>query len=187
MSALEFHDAMRKLWEDHITWTRLYIVSAAADLPDADLVAERLLKNQDDIGNAIRPFYGNEAGDQLTALLKEHITDAVDIITAAKAGDTAAMDTASAAWYANADEIATFLNSANPDNWPLEDLKAEMKMHLDVTLAEAQARLGGDFAADIEAYEDVHEHILRLADMLSTGLINQFPDMFEPTTLPATA
>jgi hypothetical protein len=178
MTTQEFHDAMRKLWGDHITWTRLYIVSVAGDLPDADATAERLLQNQDDIGNAVRPFYGNEAADQLTGLLRDHITGAVDILSAAKASDTAGMDTAVAAWRVNADDIATFLNSANPDNWPLEDLKAEMQMHLDLTLAEAQARLGGNFADDIAAYEDVHEHILGLADVLSNGIIAQFPDMF---------
>ena len=178
MTTQEFHDAMRKLWEDHITWTRLYIVSVAGDLPDADATAERLLQNQDDIGNAIRPFYGNEAADQLTGLLRDHITGAVDILSAAKAGDTAGMDTAVAGWRVNADDIATLLNSANPDNWALEDLKAEMHMHLDLTLAEAQARLGGDFAADIAAYEDVHTHILGMADILSNGIIAQFPDMF---------
>lgn len=178
MSAQEFHDTMRKLWEDHITWTRLYIVSFAADLPDTDVVAERLLQNQDDIGNAIRPIYGNEAGDQLTQLLRDHIMGAVDILTAAKEGDTAGMDTAVTAWRSNADDIATFLNSANPDNWPLDDLKAEMQMHLDLTIAEAQARLEGDFAKDIAAYDDVHDHILRLADVLSSGIIAQFPDMF---------
>src|ERR1043165_2001103 len=89
MTAQEFHDAMRKLWEDHITWTRLYIVSFAAGLPDTDAVAARLLKNQEDIGNAIRPVYGNDAGDKLTQLLKDHINGAVDILKAAKAGDTA--------------------------------------------------------------------------------------------------
>jgi hypothetical protein len=178
MTAEDFQDAMRKLWEDHIQWTRNYIISVAADLPDTDLVAERLLQNQDDVGNAIRPIYGNEAGDQLTQLLRDHIMGAVDILTAAKAGDTAGMDAAVGAWRTNADDIATFLNSANPDNWPLEELKAQMQMHLDLTLEEAQARLGGDFEADIAAYDQVHEHILGLADILSDGIIAQFPDMF---------
>jgi hypothetical protein len=178
MTTQAFQNAMRKLWEDHIQWTRHYIISVAADLPDADLVAERLLRNQDDIGNAIRPIYGDEAADQLTQLLRDHITGAVAILTAAKAGDTAGMDAAVAAWRVNADDIATLLNSANPDNWPLEDLKAEMQMHLDLTLAEAQARLAGNFAEDIAAYDQVHEHILMMADILSDGIIAQFPDMF---------
>jgi hypothetical protein len=65
--------AMRMLWEEHVAWTRLYIVSFAAGLADTTATAQRLLKNQVDIGNAIRPFYGNAAGDQLTALLKQHI------------------------------------------------------------------------------------------------------------------
>lgn len=178
MSRQEFHDAMRKFWEDHITWTRAYIVSFAADLPDTEMVANRLLQNQMDIGNAIRPIYGDEAADQLTQLLTDHILGAVDILTAAKAGDTATMDAAVEAWRVNGDDIATFLNSANPDNWPLEELKSQMQMHLDLTLAEAQARLEGNYEADIAAYEDVHVHILELADVLSDGIINQFPDMF---------
>src|SRR5688572_11942105 len=78
-SPLEFRNAMRKLWEDHITWTRLYIVSAAASLPDKDATAQRLLRNQEDIGNAIKPYYGAAAGNQLTALLKDHILGAVEL------------------------------------------------------------------------------------------------------------
>jgi hypothetical protein len=178
ISAQAFHDDMRKLWEDHITWTRLYIVSFAADLPDTDAVAQRLIQNQADIGNAIRPIYGDEAADQLTQLLTDHITGAVDILTAAKAGDTAGMDTAVEAWRVNADDIATFLNSANPDNWPLEDLKMQMQMHLDLTLEEAQAHLTGDYATSIAKYDEVHTHILGMADILSSGIIAQFPDMF---------
>ncbi|HEY0375628.1 MAG TPA: hypothetical protein VGC87_01570 [Pyrinomonadaceae bacterium] len=84
-----FHDAMRKLWEDHITWTRVFIIDAAGDLPDKDAATQRLLQNQVDIGNAIKPYYGDAAGEKLTALLKEHITTAAEVVAAAKANDTA--------------------------------------------------------------------------------------------------
>jgi len=178
--------AMRKLWEDHITWTRLYIVSFAAGLPDMDPTAQRLLKNQEDIGNAMRAYYGDAAADKLIALLKVHIQGAVDLLTAAKAGDSAKVDAAKTAWYANADDIATFLNGANPTAWPLDTMKASMKMHLDVTLEEATARLQKNYAGDIAAYEKVHTHILGLADALSAGILAQFPAKFPPATLPTT-
>ena len=179
ISGAAFHDAMRKLWEDHVTWTRLYIVSAAAGLPDAQSTAERLLRNQADIGDAIKPFYGKPAGDRLTELLRSHILIAADLIKAAKAGDTAAVEAASARWNANADEIADFLSGANPNNWPRATLRSEMRHHLDLTLQEAQARLRGDWAADIAAYDTVHEHILGMADVLSSGIVKQFPGRFK--------
>ena len=170
--------AMRKLWEDHIVWTRLYIVSAAAGLPDADQAAQRLLRNQADIGDAIKPFYGDAAGTQLTALLRGHILTAATLVGAAKSGDTTAVNAASKAWYANADSIATFLSAANPRNWPVAALQSAMRMHLDLTLKEASARLHGDWAADIAAYDAVHQHILQMADVLSDGIIKQFPTRF---------
>jgi hypothetical protein len=175
---LAFHDAMRKLWEDHITWTRLFIVSFAAGLPDTDATAQRLLQNQTDLGNAIKPYYGDAAGRQLTALLREHILIAADLLTAAKANDSAAVAAASARWYANADAIAAFLHHANPKAWPLDEMKHMMRKHLDLTLAEAVARLNGDWPADIAAYEQVHQEILQMADMLSDGIIHQFPKQF---------
>lgn len=175
---LAFHDDMRKLWEDHITWTRLFIVSFAADLPDTDATAQHLLQNQTDLGNAIKPFYGDAAGDQLTGLLREHILIAADLLKAAKVGDSAGVADAQARWYANADEIAAFLHAANPDEWPLDEMQLMMRTHLDLTLAEAVARLQGDWPADIAAYGQVHDEILQMADMLSTGIIRQFPKKF---------
>ncbi len=112
-----FHDAMRKLWEDHVTWTRLAIVTFAADYGGFNATAARLLQNQVDIGDAIKPFYGDAAGAQLTALLHDHITIAVEILQAAKAGDTAAFDEAKDRWYENAKDIADFLSAANPEFW----------------------------------------------------------------------
>jgi len=180
MSAADkLHSDMRKLWEDHITWTRLYIVSVAAGLPDKDATAQRLIQNQVDIGNAIKPYYGDAAGTKLTELLKEHILGAADLLAAAKAGNQAEVATQKARWSKNADDIAVFLSGANPKNWPEATMKAEMKMHLDLTLKEALDRFGGKYADDIKDYDDVHAHILKLADTLTNGITAQFPDKFK--------
>lgn len=128
-----------------------------------------------DIGNAIKPFYGAAAGDQLTALLKEHITTAVEIVAAAKAGDKAKQDDATKRWFANADAIADFLSKANPKNWPQAEMRAMMHDHLKLTTNEVVARLHGDWAGDVAAYDAVHEQILKMADILAMGIANQFP------------
>lgn len=172
------HDAMRKLWEDHTTWTRLVIVSIANNLPDSGPTVQRLLQNQDDIGDAIKPFYGEAAGEQLSALLRDHILIAAEILQAAKAGDRAALEDAVARWYANADDIAGFLHAANPENWPLEEMQHMMHDHLDLTLQEATAYLEGDHEASIAAYDKIHIQILGMADMLSEGIVEQFPKKF---------
>jgi hypothetical protein len=173
-----FHDAMRKLWEDHVTWTRLAIVTFAAGYDGFGATAARLLQNQVDIGDAIKPFYGDAAGAQLTALLRDHITIAVEILQAAKDGNTAALEEASARWYANAKDIADFLSAANPEFWPKNMMRADMKTHLDQTLAEAADELAGDHDASVADYEAAHLHILAMADVLSSGIIGQFPSRF---------
>ena len=172
-----FHADMRKLWEDHITWTRLYLVSAIAGLPDLAATAGRLLQNQDDIGTAVAAFYGDDAGAQLSELLREHILIAADLVSAAKTGDGAAVTMQSDRWYANADAISAFLADANPA-WPEATLRDMMHGHLDQTLAEATARLEGDWEADVAAYEEIHHHILGLADTLADGIVEQFPERF---------
>ncbi len=164
---------MRKLWEDHVTWTRLVIVSMVAGLPDLDATTQRLLQNQADIGAAIKPYFGDAAGDRLTALLRTHILGAAEILTAAKANDTARLETAKKAWYANADDIAGFLSSANPASWPLADLRSMMREHLDLTLTEAVDQLQGRYAQSVADYDKVHAEILHMADALSAGLTSR--------------
>lgn len=174
----EFHDGMRRLWVDHVTWTRLFIVSFAADLPDLQATTDRLLQNQVDIGDAVKPFYGKAAGNQLTGLLEEHILTAADLLVAAKAGDTEAFEEASDAWYRNARQIARFLHEANPRNWPLAEMRQMMRDHLDLTLQEAAHQLGGDYPASVADYDAIETQILAMADMLSRGIIKQFPQKF---------
>ncbi|HET7027872.1 MAG TPA: hypothetical protein VFI28_09290 [Candidatus Limnocylindrales bacterium] len=169
--------ALRKLWSDHVIWTRDYIIAAVAGSPDADAAAGRLLKNQDEVGAAIVPYYGQAAGDALTKLLRDHILIAVDLVGAAKSGDNDAFGKADTRWTANAQEIAKFLADANP-NWPEKDVMDLLALHLKLTKDETVARLTKDWAADVKAFDDIFTEIMVLADALNDGLVAQFPDKF---------
>jgi len=176
-AAMTLRQDMRKLWTDHVVWTRDYIVAAVGDQPDVTAAANRLMKNQEDIGAAVAGFYGKAAGDELTTLLKEHISIAVDIIKFAKAGDKASQQRADQKWHRNAEAIVDFLAKANP-NWPRATLVEMMNVHLSTTTDEVAARLTKNWHADVRAFDKVYDHILAMADALSDGIIKQFPDRF---------
>jgi hypothetical protein len=176
-TAVTLKQDMRKLWTDHVVWTRDYIIAAVNDGPDATAAANRLMKNQEDIGGAVAKFYGDAAGKQLTALLKDHIGIAVEIVKAAKAGDKAGQTAADAKWQKNAVDIADFLSKANP-NWPRATLVDMMKMHLSTTATELTARLNKQWDADVRAFDAVYDHILKMSDALSDGIVKQFPQKF---------
>ncbi len=176
-SVVDLRNAMRQLWEEHIVYTRNFIISALAGLDDTDKIGERLLRNQDDIGNAIKPIYGEEAGKKLSALLRDHILIAADIVKAAKSGDNDGVTKGEKRWTENADEIAVFLSGANP-NWPVQKLKDMLYVHLALTTTEVVSRLKKDWASDIEAYDKGHAHMLMFADVLTSGIVKQFPKKF---------
>jgi hypothetical protein len=136
-----------------------------------------LLRNQEDIGNAIVPYYGRNAADKLTGLLKEHIQIAVDLIDAAKAKDQARFQELDHKWDRNAENIADFLSDANP-NWAEGDLVDLMKMHLTTTKEEVTARLNQKWLEDAKAFDTVYDHILKMSDALADGIIKQFPAKF---------
>ena len=175
---MRFRAAMRLLWNQHMEWTRMAITDFAAGSGGFGATAERLLQNQTDIGDAIKPFYGHAAGNRLTALLREHISGFVTLLQAAKAGDAAGVQAATAAVYANADAIADFLSSANPKNWPQATMRDMMKGHIDQTIVYATDELAGNYAHGIAVYDEAEAHMLMMADDLSRGIIAQFPGAF---------
>ena len=177
-SMADLQMAERKLWMDHVAWTRSFLISDLASLEDRDDVLERLLKNQDDIGNSIKPYYGEEAGNQLASLLREHITTAGQVVDAAKSGSKEDFEKYNKLWYENADKIADFLSSANP-NYSNKTLKDMLHKHLQLLTDAVVARLNKDWKADIKAYDEGEDHIIMLADTLSDGIIKQFPEKFK--------
>jgi hypothetical protein len=149
-------------------------VAAVAGDPSAPTALNRLMKNQEDIGNAIRPFYGDAAGAKLTQLLKDHISIAGELVTAAKAGDQNKQSDADRRWHANADQIATFLAGANP-HWTRDALLGMLNNHLSLTTHEAVARLQRNWADDQTTFDNIYSQAMEMADALSEGIIKQYP------------
>lgn len=173
-----FSNSMRKLWSDHATWTRNLIIDIAEDAPGTAVDFTRLLKNQEDIGEAIKPYYSEEAGDKLTYLLKEHIVIARNVFTATKSRNTDDLNLMIDSLYENGDAIAMFLSTANPMNWKSHHMKEHMKEYIDLTLSEATNHLNGNYQGSIEAYDEIYSQLLHLADQLSSGIALQFPEKF---------
>jgi hypothetical protein len=168
----EFAASMRRLWENQDTFTRNFIISSLAGLGDADAITLRLLRNQDDIGNAMKAFYGVAAGDRLAVLLRDHVLLAADVVKAARNRDADALATKQLAWTANADEIATFLAAANPA-WSRATLQQLLRRHLELTALEVKARLDRDWTADLEAYEQSQTHMRTFAALIADGVVKQ--------------
>jgi hypothetical protein len=176
--AVAFHDAMRALWEAHGAWTHMVIVSFVGNLPDLTAEEQVLLRNQVDVGNAVKPYYGRAAGDQLTKLLKEHILGAVNVLVAAKSGDQTKLAQAKTAWFANGRQIADYLHAADPKFLPRAAARQMMNTHLNQVIDQAVDELTGNYAADARAFAPYIHHILDMADMISGGIIRQFPGRF---------
>ncbi|MEO8906825.1 MAG: hypothetical protein ABI310_01990 [Microbacteriaceae bacterium] len=174
---IALYSAMRTVWDQHMQWTYDTVVAFAANSPGLPPTLDRILSNQVDIGNAIAPYYGKAAAAQLTGLLTTHIKDAVPVLVAAKAGDTPALNTAVQAWYANAQDIADFLAAANP-NWKQADMRNMLKAHITQTIGYASDVLSGNYTKAISDYNTAQAHMDQMSDMLSAGIIDQFPKKF---------
>ena len=169
----------RKLWEDHAIWTRQLIVDLLANLPSIDKTTERLLKNQEAIGNCIKPFFGDTAGDTLASLLKDHIIITADLLKAIKAGDVTRSTTLETDAVTNAENIATFFSTINPF-YSKDELIEMLDTHLILVKYQFIARMSGDYNADVMYFDMGLHHILMISDYLFKGIIERF---FEEQTI----
>jgi hypothetical protein len=174
---LELSNHLRMLWEQHVAWTRMFIINTVSNLPDVELVTNRLLRNPTDFEMALKPFYGDEIASKFNVLLTEHLTIAAELVNAAKAGNKEAAADAEKRWYANADEIAFFLGSINP-YWSEEEWKTMLYEHLALTKTEAVTRLTGDYKTNIAICDEIENQALGMADVMTKGIVRQFPCKF---------
>lgn len=168
---------MRSLWEEHVAWTRMAIISLVFNLPDINEVLSRLLKNADDMGDMIRRLYGDEVATTYSQLIKDHLIIAADLVNAAIAEDTVATQEAEKKWFQNADDIARFLNSVNP--YLTEEAVREMfYKHLNLTKQEAIYMINNEFEKDIAVYDEIEKQAREMADAISDAMVLHYSDMF---------
>lgn|GEM_PF-1711313 len=178
-SEIMLHDTMRMLWEQHVMWTRMVIIDITDDVfsrKDAD--TKRLLKNYADMADALKPFYGVKKAEEFGELMEDHLTIAAELVQMQKIGNPIYVSDVERRWYTNADELAVFLNKANPKFWSKKSLQDMLYNHLKMTREEAIARINRNSSADIAIYDAIEVQALVMADILSDGLIKQFPKKF---------
>ena len=170
---LALYDTLRRLWMEHVLWTRFFIVSTVFGLPDLNMVTNRLLRNPADFADVLKPLYGELKAARFKNLLTEHLKIAGDLVSAAKAGDSAKAEILRREWYANADDIAGFLNEINP-YWNKKAWQTLLYDHLKMTEDEATQMLGGEYNKSIAQFDVIQEEALEMADYMSEGIFRQF-------------
>jgi hypothetical protein len=168
---------LRMLWEQHVVWTRLAIISLVFGLPDGNLVLDRLLQNPMDFEMALIPLYGRDIAAEFSDLLTNHLVIASELVIAAKAGDSNSVRNFEQQWYTNADEIAKFLAVVNP-YWDEATWREMLYQHLSLTEQEAVNMLQGNYRRSIQLFDEIEKQALEMADFMATGIILQFPKAF---------
>ncbi len=171
---LTLHQDMRRLWSDHVIWTRMYIIGAVNEDGSATVALDRLMRNQEELGQSIRPFYGEAAAAQLTSLLKQHIRITVEVVAAAKAGDATKESDAARRWHENGTAIAIFFSTANP-NLSRRAVLDMLGQHLDLTEKAAAYRIQKNWSNDQANFDAIYTQAMGMADTLSDAIIKQFP------------
>ena len=169
----EIINKMRKLWSQHVYWTRFFIISTAEGLPDLKYVTNRLLENPGDFAKVLKRFYGDKKADEFKKLLTEHLQIGGDLVNADKDMNTANADKLRKKWYANADDIAKFLAAINP-YWCEQKWRDMMYSHLSMTEKEAGFRLKKDYPKDIEMFDSIEKEALGMGDYMACGIAQQF-------------
>lgn len=167
----------RLLWMEHVNWTRMTITSIVFELPDLQFVQQRLLQNATDLGNCLRPFYGDQIADYYAKLTQDHLVIAAELVTAAVKGDTNAANTKEKEWYINADDIVSFLTSINP-YLQRAVLQQMFYKHLELTKKEAVTMIEKDYKTDIEVFDEIVAEILKMSDFIASAIVMQFFDRF---------
>ncbi|MCJ7445004.1 MAG: hypothetical protein MUO26_10840 [Methanotrichaceae archaeon] len=168
---------LRTLWQEHIFWTRMAIMTIIQNSGDKDPVIARLLRNYEDMAETVQPYLGNESAKNYGDLIEEHLIIAAELVETAKDGNETALEDVNSRWFKNADEIASFENKTIPV-LTLEMREAMWHEHLNLTKNQTQQLLAKDFNASIDTFDRIEEQSNMMADSLAEGIIQQFPEKF---------
>ena len=177
MNQVQLLKQMNLVWEQHIMWTRMLLISIAENLKDLEATQARLLRNPKDIADVFRRFYGIAVANRIQQLLTEHLVIGKDLIVALKNKNQEEATRLNTKWYQNADEMAEAFSSINPF-YPREEIRNMLYEHLRLTTNQVNNRLQGKYVEDINSYDMVQKEILKMSQFFVNGIVRQFPNLF---------
>ena len=177
MNQVQLIKQMNLVWEQHIMWTRMLLISIAENLKDLEATQTRLLRNPKDIADVFRRFYGIAVANRIQQLITEYLVIGKELIVALKNKNQEEATKLNTKWYQNADEMAEAFSSINPF-YPKEEIRNMLYEHLRLTTNEVNNRLQGNYVADINSYDMVQKEILKMSQFFVNGIVRQFPNLF---------
>jgi len=163
-------DTVRKLFTDHAAYTKFFIESFLNSSEDVKAIENRLLQNQQDIGNAVKPIIGITNGNQLTALLTQHIILAAEVLNQLKQNNQSKLKTAINNLFNNSEHVAEFLNSLNPQKLPLPAIADEFHQHNQFVIDLALLHSEKKWEEEVSCYDAYYNHMLHFADLIYQAL-----------------
>lgn len=174
---IDTSNQMRLAWLQHVYWVRMLMISIIDRLKDEEAVTNRLMESPAEIAAVFEPFYGPEVLQAIVSQITDHLRIGGALITALRDGQQQEAASLNTQWYQNAAMIAQLFAAINP-YYSEEEVREMMNRHLELTAKEVMARLAGKYAEDIQAFGQVEEEVLEMADYFTSGLLNQFPEQF---------
>ena len=179
----ELRMTLRDLYLNHIVWVRsLVVTTRLGDKVAVGEADEYGIKNAKAIGQSIAPVYGQAAADKFTTLFVGHYSAVKGYMNAAFAnnfkGNPALKKAAGARLLKNADEIAVFVSSANP-NLPKETVYGLLLTHGQQHIMAIDAAAKKDWGGEADMWDPMVKHIYTISDALAGGIAKQFPDKFQ--------
>ncbi len=168
---------MRLRWSQHIYWTRMLLISIADHLKDQPAVTAQLMQNPRDIADIFEVFYNRQIADIIADLLTEHLQIGAQLILAIQSNQVEKANELDRQWTMNANKMANAFSSINP-YYDKDEMLGMLRSHLNFTRQEISARLAANYPADIEAFNHVEAEAMLMADVFSSGLMQQFPQYF---------
>jgi hypothetical protein len=139
-------------------------------------------KNAKAIGHSIDPFYGQAAGGKFAALFVGHYSGVKDYMKAAFGnnfkGSATLKKSALDKVTKNANEIAAFLSSANP-NLPKGTVYGLLVTHAQQHIMFIDATAKKNWPGEADMWEPMVKHIYTISDAVAEAIAKQFPDKFQ--------
>ena len=164
---------LRRVWAQHVWWSRLYILSIVYDLPYQDLIFNRTLRNSSDFFRFLERFYTPKQLKPIETLFEEYNKTKSTYLYNKVAGNSYAASIYRKRWYEIADQLADLMYQLNPFLPPSRS-KPLIYSLIEGTDSQVENMLIGQTEKEIMFFDMIELEAYEFADFIATGMMSHF-------------